>query len=73
MSAVMPGAVAFPGSYWDRYMVTDPARCEDFLRHHQAVNRFGTTKEIADVVLFLASEQASFMQGALVPVDGANM
>ncbi|MFX4263231.1 SDR family NAD(P)-dependent oxidoreductase [Pelotomaculum propionicicum] len=73
MSAVMPGAVAFPGSYWDQYTVTNPARCEDFLRHHQAVNRFGTTKEIADVVLFMASEQASFMQGALVPADGANM
>lgn len=73
MSAVMPGAVAFPGSYWDKYAETDPARCEDFLSHHQAANRFGTTKEIADVVLFMASEQASFMQSALVPVDGANM
>lgn len=73
MSAVMPGAVAFPGSYWDEKTVTDPERCEDFLSHHQAVNRFGTPKEIADAVLFLASEQASFMQSALVPVDGANM
>jgi 3-oxoacyl-[acyl-carrier protein] reductase len=73
MSAVMPGAVSFPGSYWDQYTVSDPARCEDFLSHHQAANRFGTTKEIADVVLFMASEQASFMQSALVPVDGANM
>lgn len=73
MSAVMPGAVAFPGSYWDKYTVEDPARCEDFLRHHQAVNRFGKTKEIANVVLFMASEQASFMQSAIVPVDGANM
>jgi len=73
MSAIMPGAVAFPGSYWDDYMITDPARCEDFLRHHQAANRFGTTKEIADVVLFMASDQASFMQAALVSVDGANM
>lgn len=73
MSAVMPGAVAFPGSYWDKYMVEDPVRCEDFLKHHQAANRFCTTKEIADLVLFMASEQASFMQSALVPVDGANM
>lgn len=73
MSAVMPGAVAFPGSYWDNYMVTNPARCEDFLRHHQAANRFGTTKEVADVVLFMASEQASFMQSSLISVDGANM
>jgi 3-oxoacyl-[acyl-carrier protein] reductase len=73
MSAVMPGAVAFPGSYWDEYMRTDPVRCNDFLRHHQAAGRFGTPKEIADVVLFMASEQASFMQSAIIPVAGANM
>ena len=73
MSAVMPGAVAFENSYWDNYTRTDPARCEDFLRHHQAINRFGTPKEIADAVLFMASEQASFMPASLIPVDGANM
>lgn len=73
LSSVQPGAVAFPGSYWDNYTRTDPARCDDFLRHHQAINRFGTPKEIADVVLFMASEQASFMPSAIVPVDGANM
>lgn len=73
MSAVMPGAVAFENSYWDVYTREDPARCEDFLRHHQAINRFGTTREIADVVLFMASEKASFMPSALIPVDGANM
>lgn len=73
MSAVMPGAVAFPDSYWDQYKKTDINRCEDFLKHHQAVGRFGTTKEIADAVLFLAGNQASFMQASIVPVDGANM
>jgi len=73
MTAILPGAVAFPGSYWDQYTYTDPDRCKDFLKEHQAVNRFGTTKEIADVALFLAGEQASFMQAALIPVDGANM
>ncbi|GHU81194.1 short-chain dehydrogenase [Clostridia bacterium] len=73
LSAVMPGAVAFSGSYWDEYTRTDPARCEDFLRHHQAINRFGNTKEIADAVLFMASTKASFMPSAVIPVDGANM
>lgn len=73
MSAVMPGAILFPGGYWEQIQKTNPEKCQDFLRHHQAVNRFGKTKEIADVVLFLASEQASFMQAAIVPVDGANM
>lgn len=83
MSAVMPGAVAFPNSYWDMRQKDDQKPlgggksgaevCQDFLWHHQAANRFGTPKEIADVVLFMSSNQASFMQAALVPVDGANM
>ena len=73
MAAVMPGAVSFPGSYWNTYQKTDIPRCEDFLRHHQAASRFGTADEIADVVTFLASDRSSFMQAALVPVDGANM
>ncbi|WP_043932437.1 3-oxoacyl-ACP reductase [Bacillus sp. EB01] len=32
--------------------------------------RYGQAEEIADVALFLASEDASFMHGAIVPVDG---
>ena len=32
--------------------------------------RLGATREIADVVCFLASERAAYVNGALVPVDG---
>lgn len=83
MSAVMPGAVVFPGSYWDKKQKDSgfPEKgkrngmeeVRDFLSHHQAVNRFGTPQEIANFVLFMASNQASFMQAAIIPVDGANM
>lgn len=48
-------------------------RVEDFLRHHQAIDRFGSPEEIANVVLFMASDGTSFMQAANIPVDGANM
>jgi len=34
------------------------------------LRRYGQAQEIAEVVLFLASPQASFMTGAVVPVDG---
>lgn len=83
MSSVMPGAVAFEGSYWDIKSkdFNKPESggksgveiCQDFLWHHQAANRFGTVEEIANVVLFMASEQCSFMQASCIPVDGANM
>jgi 3-oxoacyl-[acyl-carrier protein] reductase len=73
VSAVLPGAVTFPGSYWDEQAREQPERMADFLRHHQAVGRMGTPEEIAAFAVLLGSELASFAQAALVPVDGGNM
>lgn len=73
LCSVMPGAVAFPGSYWDNFVKEGNPRVNDFLRHHQAANRFGTPEEIANTVLFMASDKSSFMQATNIPVDGANM
>ncbi len=37
------------------------------------MGRVGTTAEVADVVLWLCSEQSSFVTGATVPVDGGQL
>ena len=42
----------------------------DFVASHYPIGRIGSTEEAARVVLFLASEDASFITGALLPVDG---
>lgn len=42
----------------------------DFVAGHYPVGRLGTVEEAAKVVLFLASDDASFMTGSLVSVDG---
>ncbi|MBM3518629.1 MAG: SDR family oxidoreductase, partial [Alphaproteobacteria bacterium] len=73
VTAILPGAVAFPGSYWDAQSRQQPERVNDFLRHHQAVGRMGTPEEIAHFALLLGSELATFAPAALVPVDGGNM
>ena len=73
LCSVMPGAVAFEGSYWDKFIKEGHPRVEDFLRHHQAINRFGSPEEIANTVLFMASDKSSFMPATNIPVDGANM
>jgi 3-oxoacyl-[acyl-carrier protein] reductase len=73
LNSVMPGAISFDGSYWDVIQRTNPSKVADFLSHHQAINRFGTPEEIANIVTILVSDFATFMQGSVVPVDGGNM
>jgi 3-oxoacyl-[acyl-carrier protein] reductase len=42
----------------------------DWLRSLTALGRYGTPEEIADVAVFLALPAASYITGALIPVDG---
>jgi NAD(P)-dependent dehydrogenase (short-subunit alcohol dehydrogenase family) len=41
--------------------------------HRVAVGRFGEPHEIAAAVLFLASEQAAWITGAALEVDGGTL
>ncbi len=47
-----------------------PARKEEYLRHC-AVRRVGRLEEAADMIAFIASERASYTNGATLVVDGA--
>jgi NAD(P)-dependent dehydrogenase (short-subunit alcohol dehydrogenase family) len=48
----------------------DPAKAEKTLIASHLVERMATPLEIANLVCFLASDDASFITGAAVPIDG---
>ena len=48
----------------------DDAEAARALAAQTGVARFGEPEEIAAVVAFLASEQAAYMQGAILDADG---
>ena len=48
----------------------DPARWEEVLSNDRPLGRAGTPDEIANVVVFLASDRASWVSGAILSVDG---
>ena len=47
-----------------------PAECRDRIREQHELGRFGRPEEIAGAALFLASDDASFVSGVALPVDG---
>lgn len=64
VNAVMPGVFRTP-------LLDDLPEAEARLRIDSApMNRAGHVQELADAVAFLASNESSFMTGALIPVDG---
>ncbi len=70
VNAVAPGSVAFPGGSWGRRLEDDPEGMAKFLKDNIPMGRFGTPEEIASVVVFLCSNQASWVTGACINVDG---
>jgi len=70
VNAVAPGSIEFPGGVWDRIRRTDPQRYQDTVARIPW-GRMGRPEEVADVVVFLSSERASWVTGACIVVDGA--
>lgn len=46
---------------------------DDALFRHQAIGRIAAPEEVAEMVLFLASDAASYCTGAAYPVDGGHL
>jgi len=60
-----------PGSIQTDILESMPEKYLTELKKHQPLGRFGTPEEVASATLFLASDEASFVSGATLRIDGA--
>jgi 2-keto-3-deoxy-L-fuconate dehydrogenase len=67
VNAVCPGTVDSP---WVRRLVEDAGESLDELRARQPLGRLGTPEEVATAVAYLASDDAAFVTGTALVIDG---
>lgn len=66
-NAVAPGTIATPA--WRHRLRSDPTALERLARFYP-LGRIGTPQDVGEALLFLASDQAGWISGAVLPVDG---
>lgn len=70
INAVLPGSIYFEGGNWAKLQAQSPDVFNAFKEREFPFKRLGTPEEVAQVVAFVLSEKASWVNGALIVVDG---
>lgn len=70
VNCVAPGSVDTPMLQWAISLDPDPDRLEHAIRAMHPLGRIARPEEVAQCVMFLASERASFVTGSCLVVDG---
>ncbi len=72
VNCVAPGSIEFPGGVWDQARQHNPKLYAGILASIPS-GRMGTAEEVANVVMFLASDAARWVTGQTIAVDGGQM
>jgi 3-oxoacyl-[acyl-carrier protein] reductase len=72
VNGVAPGSIEFPGGSWEERKTSNPGLYRATLASIP-FGRMGRPEEIAEVVLFLASDKASWVTGQTIVVDGGQL
>jgi 3-oxoacyl-[acyl-carrier protein] reductase len=70
VNCVAPGNVLFEGGSWEEKVSAEPERWQAYVEAEVPAGRFASPDEIAEPVVFLCSERASFIVGACLVADG---
>lgn len=70
VNSVIPGNVYYKGGRWEELMVRDEIGIKEYIEHSVPLKRFANPDEIANAVVFLASNCASFITGSTLLIDG---
>jgi 2-keto-3-deoxy-L-fuconate dehydrogenase len=72
VNCICPGTIDTPfiDGILEKYHKGEEDKVRAQLEQRQPLGRLGRAEEIADFAVYLASDQASFMNGSILPIDG---
>jgi NAD(P)-dependent dehydrogenase (short-subunit alcohol dehydrogenase family) len=69
VNAISPGPIADTEGM---ARLAPTAEAEDRVKSRNPLRRYGTKDEIADMAIFLSTDKAAYVNGAIIPVDGGS-
>lgn len=70
VNTICPGNIYFKNGTWDIKMKENKGNVLEMLSKSVPLNHFATPEDIANLVVFISSEKASFITGSCLIVDG---
>lgn len=70
VNGVIPGNVYFKEGRWEEILAENRMKTEEYIRNNVPLKRFGKPEEIANAIVFLASECSLFTTGSTLVIDG---
>ena len=70
INMVSPGNVFIPGGNWDNKLKNNPIKVKKYINQNVPLKRFANPEEIANAVIFLASDKSMFTTGSNLIIDG---
>ncbi|WP_158751070.1 SDR family NAD(P)-dependent oxidoreductase [Acidobacterium sp. S8] len=72
VNCICPGTVQTPfvEGYLDKYHAHEKEKMREQLNARQPMGRLGKPEEIASLIRYVCSDEAEFMTGSLLPIDG---
>lgn len=73
INAIAPGNILFGGSVWEEKLQNDKVSVEKMINKNVSLGRLGSPEDIANLVVYLASNSANFVTGVVWPIDGGQI
>jgi 3-oxoacyl-[acyl-carrier protein] reductase len=70
VNTISPGSIVWDGGDWDDYRKANADAYAAYVREGFPMGRLGAPEEVADVIVFMASPRANWINGRHIPVDG---